>query len=1089
MTSCGQCGTQNQWWATHCSACGAQLLHEEHPAAEARKVVTVVCCVVRNFDELAERLDPEALAQLMDAYFQAMRQVFERYGATVEHWGNERILGLFGIPQLHADDALRAVRASFEMRTSSNKQNNEFFQTWRIRIGTTIGIGTGEVVIRGGGPAAGPLAVLGDAINQASRLERIAAAGDVLISDATYPFVRNAVTVEPVDSAVDQGKREPMQAWRLLTVDQSVHPAPHLDAPMVGRDQEQAMLLQTFERAVANHTCQLFTILGEAGIGKSRLVQEFVSLVQERATAVGGNCLPYGNGITFWPLASAIRQAVNIREDDTTQVARTKLLSVLGVQEHAQSIADHVLPVLSLRERAASLEQIFWAVRRLLETMARDRPLIVVFDDLQWAETTMADFIEHVADWSRDVPLLIVCLARPDLLDARPAWGGGKLNAATILLEPLNQEECRRLLAHLLDYQQVAEDAWNRIGEIAEGNPLFLEEILGMLLDEGKLHRKDGRWLLADEDGYKTAVPPSIEALIAERIERLPQDAHALIQRAAIVGRIFYHGAIITLSPAEARPSVENNLLVLIRKGFVQRVPNELADEETYRFRHALIRDVAYEALPKAQRGELHERFAAWVEAKLKDRDRKVDELVGYHLEQAQRYHFELESLDLYGQELAARAADRLGRAAGRAFSLGDMSAAANLFARSAALLPAGGSSRLEAQAMLARALRIAGNFAKANIVIGEVIEEATAVSEEGLRTQALVERAFIRLYTDPEGRPEETIAQAADAIGVFEKLGDDRNLAEAWNLLSVVHLMRSDMVARKEALERALQYARRSNDTRNEAWITWGIVGSVAQGPTPAAEAAAFAGQHLELAEEKGWRFLEAGASLHLGRLQAMLGQFEEAREHVAQARRICQELGLAFWAATFHQFSGFVEMLADEPSAAEQHFRSGYEALGRLGEQTYRLTTAAYLAHALYELGRYEETVDLTRSIEEEAATDDVHTQVLWRGARAKALARVGGGAEAVEIAEKAVALSQAITDESTRADALIDLALARCFSGLPTASAAAAALALDLYEAKGNVVRVRTTRALLASLPTETETGHASDAPRSEAEGIPS
>ena len=378
------------------------------------------------------------------------------------------------------------------------------------------------------------------------------------------------------------------------------------------------MLLQTFERAVANRTCQLFTILGEAGIGKSRLVQEFVSLAQDRATAVGGHCLADGNGITFWPLASAIRQAVNIREDDTAQIARTKLLAVLGTQEHAQSIADHVLPVLSLRETAASLEQIFWAVRRLLETIARDRPLIVVFDDLQWAEATLADLIEHVADWSGDVPLLVICLARPELLDVQPAWGGGKLNATTILLEPLNHEECRRLLGHLLDYQQVAEDAWNRIGEIAEGNPLFLEEILGMLLDEGKLRRKDGRWLLAAEDRYKRIVPPSIGALIAERLERLPPDARALIQRAAIAGRTFYHGAIITLSPAEAQLSIEADLLTLIRKGFVQPVPNELADEETYRFRHALIRDAAYEALPKAQRGELHELFAAWLDSKLR---------------------------------------------------------------------------------------------------------------------------------------------------------------------------------------------------------------------------------------------------------------------------------------------------------------------------------------------------------------------------------------------------------------------------------------------------------------------------------------
>lgn len=1062
-------------------------MHGELPAWDARKVVTVACCAVHGFDDLSERLDPEALAQMMDAHFRIMRQVLELYGATVERWGSGRILGLFGVPHVRADDALRSVHASFEMRAALNQQNNEFHRTWGVRITIRIGIGTGTVVTRDS--AEGSVAVAGGAVNLASRLERIASPGDILISNATYPLIRHAVTVEPVASVAAKGSRAPMRALRLLTLDEPTSLAPRLNAPMVGRDQEQAMLRQTFERAVADRTCQLFTILGEAGIGKSRLAGEFTAFAQERAAVAGGQCLPYGNGITFWPLASAIRQVTDVREDDTAPVARTKLLTVLGSEEHAHSIADHVLPVLSLTETAASLEQIFWAVRRLLEAIARDRPLIVVFDDLQWAEATFLDFVEHVADWSRDVPLLIVCLARPELLDSRPAWGGGKLNVTSILLEPLNHDECRRLLGHLLDYQQVAEEAWDRIGEVAEGNPLFLEEVLGMLLDEGKLRRKDGRWILAADVRYKSTVPPSVEALIAERLERLPPDARALIQRAAITGRVFYHDAIVTLSPPAARPAVEDNLLTLVQKGFVQPVASQLAGEETFRFRHALILDAAYEALPKAQRGELHELFAAWVEAKLKDWDRKVDELVGYHLEQAHRYHSELGSPDRHGQELAAGAADRLARAAGRAFGLGDVSATASLFARAAALLPAGSPSRLEAQAMLGRALRIAGDFAKANVVLGEVIEGATAAGEEGVRTQALVERAFIRLYTDPEGRPEETIARAAEAIGVFERLGDDRNLAEVWNLLSVVHLMRSDMVARKEALERALLHARRSGDTRNEAWLTWGIIGSMAQGPTPAPEAAAFAERQLELARMKGWRFLEAGAALHLGRLQAMLGQFVQAREHVTEARRICEELGLPFWAAACCQFSGFIELLAGEPAAAEQHFRRGYDALGRLGEQTYRITSAAYLAHSLYELGRYEEVMNLTREIEEEVATDDVHTRVLWRGARAKALARLGESAEAVVIAEQAVALSEAITDTSTRADTLIDLAEARRFAGLSAAAATAATEALHLYEAKGNVVRARTTRALLTTLAATTETDQVSGAHHSKAEGIPS
>ena len=1059
--ACTRCGADNPGTASFCMTCGAALPEQWPGTSETRKTITVICCAVDNFGELGARLDPEALQGLLADYRESMRTVVDRYGATMEQWASDTILVVFGVPRVHGDDALRSVLAASEMRSVLNHRNDEFQRVWGVRITTRTGIGTGTVVAATDSTPS-QLALAGDAINLATRLERIARPGEVLLSDATYRLVRGAVAAEPVTPVPADGRQAPVRAVRLLGVIYATNRAPHLDAPMVGRDQEQSLLLQSFERAVSNRACQLFTILGEAGVGKSRLVHELTSLVQDRAAVIQGQCLPYGDGITFWPLVTAVRQGANLREDDTPSIAHDKLTALLGDEQHGPSIADHVLQVLGIAEPAAPPEQILWAVRKLLEALAGERPLVVVFDDIQWGEAKFLDMVEHVAEWSRDVWLLIVCVARPELLDTRPTWGGGKLNSSTILLEPLSDEESKRLLAHLLDYQDLAVEAWDRISEAAEGNPLFIEEVLGMLVDDGALVRSDGRWVLA-ADTSRVTVPPTIEALLAERLERLPREVRAVIECAAVVGRIFYRDAVVELASPRVGSAVDDHLMTLVGKGFIQPIRAELTDEETFRFRHLLIRDAAYESLPKALRWRLHERLARWVDAKLGDRVGEAEELVGYHLEQAHRYRSELSRLDARGRVLAAEAAERLARAGRRAFGLGDVTAATNLLGRAAALLSTDDLARLEILGLLGRALRIAGDFPKANLVLAELLEGATATAEDGLRVHALVERAFIRLYTDPEGRPEEAIARAGEAIQVFERLGDDRSLAEVWNLLAVVHLMRSDMSQRQEALERALVHARRSGDTRTEAWTIWGIVGSMAQGPTSAAEAAAFAERQLELARTKGWRLLEAGASLHLGRLHAMLGRFDQAHAQVADARRFCEELGLPFWAAATWHFSGLVEWLAGNPSEAEKHIRRGYEALGQLGEQTYRATAAAYLARVLCDLGRFDEAMNLTREVEEVAATDDVHTQMLWRGARAKALARRGDDSQALHLAEEAVVLSQSIHDPSERADILMDLAEVRRLGGLPVDASEAARQALELYEAKGNLIRARAVRTL--------------------------
>ncbi|MEU4559491.1 AAA family ATPase [Actinoplanes sp. NPDC023936] len=1029
---------------------------------ETRKVVTALRCGIDGYQELSESLDPEILKELMNVFLEDAGRVLDRYGATVLPSSGGVILAVFGVPRVHSDDALRAVRAALDLVSDLRGRNDAFHRAWRTRLSPRIGIGTGTVVAAD--PVDGQMAVAGDALNLAARLERAARPGDILISDATHAFVRDSSTVEPTAPASPTGRQAPIHALRLLGLRGPRERAPHLDAPMVGREQEQALLQQVFERAVSNRTCQLFTVLGDAGVGKSRLVREFASALAGGATVVTGRCLPYGKGITFWPVAEMVRQAADLHVEETATTARAKLLDALGAlggQESARSVADHLLCVLGLSDTAAPLEQILWSVSRFLESLARREPLVVIFDDLQWAEPTFLDLVDHVAEWSGEVPLLILCLARPELLENRPAWGGGKTNATSILLDALSRDESARLVGHLLDYTPVARDTWNRIGDTAAGNPLVLEQLLGMLLDEGTLRRVDGEWSIADRTTPTIPLPPSIQAILAERLERLPRSAQALAQRAGVVGRVFYRGAVVELTDPEARAGVEANLLALTRKGFINTATSELLDDDTFRFRHMAIRDAAYESLPKSQRWALHERFARWVQDRLQGGDRNIDELVGYHLEQAYRYRFELNLLDRHSRELAVEAAARLGEAGRRAFGLGDLCAAATLLTRTVALLPDDDPEKLEAQALLGRVLRCAGQFPQAQAVVSDLIAGAAAAGDERLRAQGLVEQAFIQLYTDPEGRTEDAMACAGQAIEVFERIGDHRNLAEVWNLLGVVHLMRSDMTARQEALEQALDYAHRSGDTRNEAWIIWGIIGSMAQGAIPAIDAAAYAQDQLDLARTKGWRLLEAGASLHLGRLRAFLGRFREALAHVVQARRLCEELGLPLWAASTWQYSGMVESLAGDWTSAERHFRRGYEALGRLGEQTYRLTGAAYLAEALYHLDRFDEAVELTDEIKENAASDDVHTQVLWRGTSAKVLARGGDSFRSVALAEEAVALSHTINDPNVRADALFDLAECRGLAGLPIEATQAATEALALYRDKGNVVKARECR----------------------------
>ncbi|MBA3412423.1 MAG: AAA family ATPase [Actinobacteria bacterium] len=479
MGVCTQCAAENPAQAKFCPECGTPLATEARPRRDVRKTVTILFSDVVSSTETAERVDPETVRRVMDGYFDEAKAVIERHGGTVEKFIGDAVMAVFGVPAVHEDDALRAVRAAAELRERLTALNEGFHRERGLEIEIRTGVNTGEVVA--GDTAAGQRFATGDAVNVTARLEQACRPGETLLGAATYRLVRDAVRVERSEPLALKGKAASVEAFRLLEVLPGVSgTSRRLDSPLVGRDHELNLLRDAFRRSERERTCHLFTILGSAGIGKSRLVEEFVQEVRTDATVLRGRCLAYGEGITFWPIVEAVTEAAGLTAPDSAEVARGKIASLLD-GEDAALVAERLAELLGIDEAAETTEESFWAIRKLFEGLARGKHLVVVFDDIHWAEPTFLDLVEHVADWSREAPILLVCLTRPELLDSRPGWAGGKLNATSMLLEPLTDGECGNLIEHLLGSVQFPEEARGRITEAAEGNPLFVEEMLAML--------------------------------------------------------------------------------------------------------------------------------------------------------------------------------------------------------------------------------------------------------------------------------------------------------------------------------------------------------------------------------------------------------------------------------------------------------------------------------------------------------------------------------------------------------------------------------------------------------------------------------
>ena len=1064
MPVCPHCGENNPDRARFCLACGTALPDAGVPPAQIRKNVTVVFTDLIGSTAIGDQLDPETLRRVMGRYFEAMRSVVERHGGTVEKFIGDAVMAVFGVPELHEDDALRAVRAAAEMRESLDRLNEGLEREVGIRIRARTGVNTGEVVT--GDPSAGQSLVVGDAVNVAARLEQAAAPDEILIGAPTRRLVRDAVVVEPTEPLPLRGKREPVPAFRLLGVRPGAPAyARRMDSPMVGREGERTLLWQAFERSARDRSCHLFTILGSAGVGKSRLAAELTAATADRATVLSGRCLPYGDGITYWPVVEMIRQAVRIGDDTPLEELGGRIREVLPDEADAELISVRLTPLFGAAGETTATEETSWAVRRFLEALAADRPVVVVFDDIHWGEPTFLDLVEYLAEWSRDAPLLLVCLARPELLDLRPAWGGGKLNATSIHLEPLTEGESANLIDNLLGRAELAEEARSRIAEAAEGNPLFVEEMVGMLIDDGLLRRDDGHWV-PTRDLSSLAVPPTIQALLDARLDRLAPEERAVIERASVEGKVFHHLAVEELSPAPARAQVASHLQTLIRKELVRPGRSEFGGLEAFAFRHLLVRDAAYRGMPKDTRADLHARFADWLLAVAGDRITEYEEIAGYHLEQAYRYREELGPLDEEARAVGRRAADRLGSAGRRAVARGDAPAAAKLLGRASSLLPARAPERLALLLTMGEALGDIGDFEHAGQAVAEVVEAARDAGDRRLEWLAMAQEAELRINGDPSGGSlQEVRAVARNALEFFQQADDAAGLAKTWHLFGLLEWIEARAAATEQALERAVEFARRAGDRRQEAEDLSLLTMTAAWGPTPATEGIRRVDGILERSGGHGQ--VEAHALITRAQLEALLGRFEEARSHAVQGRRILQELGLRLYHAATSHAEGTVELLAGDAQRAERVFREGYDELERMGETAYLSTSAGMIADALYRQGRLEEAERFTRISEEAADPLDLASQIQWRMIRAKVLATTGRGQEAEAMARDAVTIAEGTDFHDTTAEALLALAEVVGRSGRVRDAVPLVERAIELNDRKENAVAAEAAREMLARI----------------------
>ncbi len=980
----------------------------------ARRLVSIVFADLVGSTGLGERLDPESMHALLDRYTEACGAVIERHGGSVEGFIGDAVVGVFGLETLHEDDALRAVRAAVEMREAGAELSAELERERGVGIAMKFGVESGEVFLRAGARRS-PFAA-GDAFNVASRLEGTAPEGEILIGENTYPLVRDSVRAEPLEPLALKGRAAKVQAWRLLGREPERGERRSPASPFVNRTGELESLREAFARARDDRACRAITVIGPAGIGKSRLVEELVAEVSDEATVAIGRCLAYGEDVTYRPLAEIVGQLGG--SDPRAGVER-----LLGEEE---ATAQLVLGAIGLSEVAAQPEEAQWAVRRLLERAAAERPLLVVVDDVHWADPTLLDLLDYLVAFSGDHPILLACLARPDFVQSRPGWVTPQPNRALMVVDPLPQTEALELVAGA----GAAGDAAARIVDTAEGNPLFLEQLVAVGADDGG------------------ALPSSIQAVLSARIDRLDAGERAVLEVASVQGRSFHVGAVDELLE-EDEPRTATYLVSLVGQQLIRSERSDLPGQDAFRFAHALIREAAYNGLAKERRAALHERVARWLE----DKPGAQQETIGFHLGEAHRLLTELGLAGERERDLAASAAARFESAAGAALQRGDARTGARLLERAAAMMRPDDPARVELLPRLGEALLDAGRLADADSVLTEAIAHAPEGSPLGAR--AHVEQQLVRLQAGTGSASDEVVDSALSVLATDD---DEFGQCRALWLRALRAWIEGRCADADEAMRGAAEHARSAGDQAALFELLGWRASAALFGPTPVGEGIRLCHdirEQVRTSPVAEARVLQPTAAVH-----AMAGDFDEARRLVAASDAILGELGDLQSAVA--QQEALVELLAGEPAAAEARLRTGYERLMQMGEKALLASTAAMLAQTLYAQDRLDEAAHVCEVSEQAAAEDDISAQVGWRSVRAKLLAPERWE-EARDLATEAVRLAERTDFLTIHADALVDLAEVLGRGGRGDEAAASLAAALELFERKGDVASAARVRAL--------------------------
>jgi len=1063
MLTCPSCGRESSEEFAFCPFCGAALGAPAAGPAEVRKTVTVVFCDVTGSTSLGERLDPETLRGVMRRYFEEMTTAIERHGGTVEKFIGDAVMAVFGVPTLHEDDAVRAVRAAEDMRTAMRWLNKELERDHGVTLQIRIGVNTGEVVARQEAAAGSQGLVSGDAVNVAARFEQTAAPGEIVLGDATYRLVRDAVEVEPLEPLDLKGKGEPVPAHRLVLI----HPhaagiARRLDSPMIGRSRPLRQLSEAFRTSVEERACYLFTVLGAPGVGKSRLTEEFLASVRDEATVLRGRCLSYGQGITFFPLVEILGQ-LGLSEIEP-EPERGHLVALLGGGTEAEAAADRLLSLTGAVETSSASEELFWAARRLFESLAAERPLVVVIDDIHWAEPTLLDLVEHVADWARESPILLVCPARPELLDIRPNWGGGKTNATTILLEPLSETECEELVENLLGSTELEGAVRRRIAESAEGNPLFVEQMLAMLIDDGALEQRDGSWAAVGDLAGLT-VPPSVQALLTARLDRLPAAERRVLERAAVEGKEFSTASASALLDEPDRVGLSEHLRALVRREFVRPQRSERAGLDAYRFRHQLIRDAAYESIPKRDRAELHRRFAGWFGDHGGEFAGERSEIIGYHLEQSYLLRASLGPVDDDARADGVRAAEMLAAAARRAMDRGDVRAAENLLSRAMVLVPRPDPRRIRIAIDLAEALRNLSRFRETLQVLDEAAEDARSLGDEVLHMVARLVRANANQSLEERAGSDEQLRLGQEAVDLFRRAGEPGYEATAWQTIANAHWENAQWGRMREPLERAIDVVRRTGDRGRELEFSLRLLSGMFYGQAPTSEGIGHARMLMDEAPDHP--LVRGRAAAFLGALLGFRGQFDEGWRMIDLARQEMEKLGPGLALVRIGFASAALAVTSGRLDEGEADIRRGLDILRGTGERGQTATLAAVLAFVLIKQGRIDEAEPYADHARETALPSDINAEYFWRTVTGIVLAKRGDLEGALALLREAIEINARTDEAHHRADFLIELGDVARMAERRDEARKAFGEALEIYERKEHLVGATAARGRLDAL----------------------